>query len=52
MNNEVIYYARKIFKEYRSNRVVIPVLKNIDLDIHRGEILSIVGHSGVGKARF
>jgi lipoprotein-releasing system ATP-binding protein len=50
MNNKVIYSARKIVKEYRSNRVVIPVLKNIDLDLHHGEILSIVGHSGVGKS--
>ncbi len=46
----VIYSARKITKEYRMNHVVIPVLKGIDLDIRHGEILSIVGHSGVGKS--
>ena len=50
MNNKVIYSARKLVKEYHSNRVVVPVLKSIDLDIQRGEILSIVGHSGVGKS--
>ena len=32
------------------NRVVLPVLKGVDLEIRRGEILSIVGHSGVGKS--
>ncbi len=50
MNDSVIYSARGLTKEYRSNRVVISVLKGIDLDIRRGEILSIVGHSGVGKS--
>ena len=50
MSKEVIYSVRKVVKEYRSNRVVVPVLKGIDLDIRRGEILSIVGHSGVGKS--
>jgi len=51
MNSEnVIYSAKKIHKQYRMNRVTISVLKGLDLDIRRGEILSIVGHSGVGKS--
>lgn len=27
-----------------------PVLKNINLDIHQGEMVGLVGHSGVGKS--
>ncbi len=50
MHEQVIYSARGLAKEYQSNRIVISVLKGIDLDIRRGEILSIVGHSGVGKS--
>ena len=50
MNERVIYSARGLSKEYRMKRVVIPVLKKINIDIHQGEILSIVGHSGVGKS--
>ncbi len=37
-------------KEYRVNRQPVPVLRGIDLKIHRGEILAILGHSGVGKS--
>ena len=50
MNELPIYSAREVKKEYRVNRIAIPVLKGIDLDLHRGEILAIVGHSGVGKS--
>ena len=50
MNDDVIYSARQIRKDYRMNEVIIPVLKGLDLDIRRGEILSIMGHSGVGKS--
>lgn len=32
------------------NQVVLPVLKGIDIEIRRGEIVSIVGNSGVGKS--
>ncbi len=38
--------AKKIFKHYDS----LQVLKGIDLEINRGEIVSIVGASGAGKS--
>ena len=37
-------------KEYRIHRNAVPVLKGMDLTIHSGEILAILGHSGVGKS--
>lgn len=49
-DNSVLYAARKIHKEYRMQGISVPVLKGIDLRIRCGEILSIVGMSGVGKS--
>lgn len=50
MNDPVLYRARGLAKVYQSNRVAVPVLKGLDLELRRGEILSIVGQSGVGKS--
>lgn len=47
---ETIYSARSIFKDYRVQRVTLRVLRGLDLDIEKGEVLAIVGHSGVGKS--
>jgi lipoprotein-releasing system ATP-binding protein len=38
--------ARKIYKSYGS----LPILKGVDLEVKRGEIISIVGASGAGKS--
>ncbi len=36
--------------KYFHDPVTIPVLKNISLDVHKGEFVSIVGKSGCGKS--
>jgi len=43
---EIILEARSINVSFGSHRV----LENLDLDIHRGEILGFVGASGAGKS--
>jgi lipoprotein-releasing system ATP-binding protein len=42
--------ARNLHKVFESNNKTVEVLKGIDLDIKKGDMLSIVGASGVGKS--
>ena len=42
--------ARNLRKVFESNNKKVDVLKGIDLNIKKGEMLSIVGASGVGKS--
>ena len=42
--------ARRITKSYRSDGRRVNVLKGVDLSIARGEMIAIVGSSGVGKS--
>jgi lipoprotein-releasing system ATP-binding protein len=42
--------CRDLFKSYRKGALGIPVLQGIDLEIHEGEFLAIVGASGCGKS--
>lgn len=41
---------KDVEKTYRSGKLVVPVLKGIDLDIINGEMISIMGPSGSGKS--
>src|SRR5947209_10059795 len=42
--------ATNLHKSYRRHKNVVPVLRGLDLDVHGGEFLSIIGASGSGKS--
>jgi lipoprotein-releasing system ATP-binding protein len=50
LHNSVHLGCRNLFKSYRKGAIGIPVLQGIDLDVHEGEFLAIVGQSGCGKS--
>jgi lipoprotein-releasing system ATP-binding protein len=39
-----------LWKKYKKGHVEIPVLRGVDLEVRRGEFLSIIGQSGSGKS--
>jgi lipoprotein-releasing system ATP-binding protein len=49
VNEPALYSVRELHKEYQMQGVTVPVLRGCDLEVRRGEILSIIGLSGVGK---
>jgi nitrate/nitrite transport system ATP-binding protein len=42
--------CRKLAKEYPTPKGMYVVLDDFDLDVYRGEFISIIGHSGCGKS--
>jgi lipoprotein-releasing system ATP-binding protein len=42
--------ARALSKTYRNAEVPVPVFSNLNLEVRRGEMLAIVGPSGIGKS--
>ncbi len=42
---------RSVYKEYRRDEFVIPVLADLDLEVAEGEYLALMGPSGSGKTR-
>ena len=46
--NEILLQVRDLKKSYNN----LPVLKGISLDVHKGDVISIIGSSGGGKSTF
>jgi putative ABC transport system ATP-binding protein len=47
--SESIVTLRKVVKHYRRGKQDVPVLEGLDLDIAKGEFVSLMGPSGSGK---
>jgi len=50
MSKQAILITRNLVKQYTTASGTLEVLKGIDLEIYGGEIIAIVGASGVGKS--
>ena len=48
--NEIVLSLHNICKDYRQGTTTISVLHDINLDLHAGEMVGIVGASGSGKS--
>ena len=48
-NKTTIVEIKNLFKSYRRGNQILPVLKDINLDIEEGEFLALMGPSGSGK---
>jgi lipoprotein-releasing system ATP-binding protein len=48
--SEAVVACRNLHKVYRQGRVDVPVLLGVDLEVHSGERIAIVGASGSGKS--
>jgi putative ABC transport system ATP-binding protein len=50
MSREVLIRVRGLSKHYRLGKLVVQALREVNLDVFRGEYLSIMGPSGSGKS--
>ena len=48
--SDVLLRGRFLDRDYMMGDQVLPVLKNIDIQINKGDALCIVGGSGAGKS--
>lgn len=49
-NNKIVLQAQGLQKRYTEGRLDVTVLRGVDLQVHAGEILAVVGASGSGKS--
>ncbi len=49
-DDEAVVYVSHLTKNYVNGDETIPVLKDINLEVHRGEMVAVMGPSGSGKS--
>jgi len=50
MDNYIILKAQGLYKSYQTMAGKLHVLKGVDLEVKKGEMIAVVGASGVGKS--
>ncbi|MEZ5926446.1 MAG: ABC transporter ATP-binding protein [Hyphomicrobiaceae bacterium] len=49
-NTEIVFHARGLTKVYGTGAVAVQALRDVDLDLYKGEFVVLLGPSGSGKS--
>jgi peptide/nickel transport system ATP-binding protein len=49
-NRQLLLQIRDLHLEGRSDETWLPIVNGVDLDLHKGEVLGLIGESGAGKS--